>query len=69
MRRCNKLQLMKYSNIKRVDNYLFQYTEDFSFCIKTSPEYVTYGMILSRCNEIGSDYYFENSIIDSSFNA
>lgn len=61
---------MKYSNINRLDlNYLFQYTEDFSFCIETFPEYVTYDIILSRCNEIGSDYYFENSIIDSSFNA
>lgn len=57
---------MKYSNIKRVDNYLFQYTEDFSFCIETFPEY---DVIFSRCNEIGSDYYFENSIIISSFNA
>lgn len=46
---------MKYSNIKRVDNYLFQYTEDFSFCIKKFPEFVTYDIILSRCNEMGSD--------------
>lgn len=55
MRRYNKWQLMKYSNIKRVDNYLFQYTEDFSFCIKKIPEFVTYDIILSRCNEMGSD--------------
>lgn len=54
---------MKYSNIKRVDNYLFQYPEDFSFCIETFPEYVIYDMILSRCNKIDSDYYLENSAL------
>lgn len=46
---------MKYSNIKNADNYLFQYMGDFSFYIETFPEYVTYDIIISWCNKIGSD--------------